>query len=78
MTKENGSTIAPFVDRRQETSSTDDPGRERRQFNNSYAELSPEAAELAHAIDEYKVTHRRRFVTFDEVLLVIRQLGYQK
>jgi hypothetical protein len=51
---------------------------ERRQFANSYDELSPEAAELARAIDGYKVQHRRRFVTFEEMLAVIKSLGYSR
>lgn len=67
----------PFVDRRSATSQ-ETPGRERRQFANSYEELSPEAAELAGAIDGYKLQHRRRFITFEEMLAVIKSLGYQR
>lgn len=67
----------PFVDRRSATS-PDAPGRERRQFANSYEELSPEAAELASAIDGYKLQHRRRFITFEEMLAVIKSLGYER
>ena len=55
-----------------------EPLFERRQFANSYDELSPDAAELARAIDGYKVQHRRRFVTFEEMLAVIKSLGYSK
>ena len=51
---------------------------ERRQFTNSYEELSPEASELALAIDHYKLVHRRRFITYDEMLSVVKSLGYQK
>jgi hypothetical protein len=40
--------------------------------------LSPEAAELARAIDGYKLRHRRRFVTYEEMLAVIKMLGYHK
>jgi hypothetical protein len=65
----------PFVDRRL-GQSDDAPGRERRQFANSHEELSPEAAELATAIDGYKLQHRRRFITFEEMLSVIKSLGY--
>jgi hypothetical protein len=54
------------------------PVRERRQFANSHAELSPDARELAMAIDQYKLHHRRRFVTFEEMLFVIQSLGYSK
>lgn len=67
----------PFVDRRSATSQ-EVPGRERRQFANSYDELSPEAAELASAIDGYKLQHRRRFITFEEMLAVIKSLGYER
>jgi hypothetical protein len=68
----------PFVDRRNQYQLGDEPRFERRQFANSYEELSPEAAELARAIDGYKVQHRRRFVTFEEMLAVIKSLGYTK
>jgi hypothetical protein len=65
-----------FVDRR----STDEKagGFERRQFGNSHSTLSPDARELAEAIDAYKVEHRRRYITFEEMLKVIHKLGYQK
>jgi len=67
-----------FVDRRSPTQPGDEPIFERRQFANSYEELSREAAELARAIDGYKVQHRRRFITFEEMLSVIKSLGYQR
>ena len=41
---------------------------ERRQFVDSHEGLSPEAQELGQAIDEYKLRHRRRFVTYEETL----------
>ena len=65
-----------FVDRRQQ--SADAPGRERRQFMNSHSDLSDKARELATAIDEYKLRHRRRFITYEEMLSVITDLGYNK
>lgn len=68
----------PFVDRRSSSAPEDAPGRERRQFANSHDELSPEAAELASAIDGYKLQHRRRFITFEEMLAVIKSLGYER
>jgi hypothetical protein len=67
----------PFVDRRSPLPA-DSPIRERRQFTNSHEELSPEAAELARAIDGYKLMHRRRFIDFEEMLAVIKSLGYRK
>lgn len=67
-----------FTDRRGPVHAGGEPLFERRQFANSYDELSPEAGELARAIDGYKVQHRRRFVTFEEMLAVIKSLGYSK
>jgi hypothetical protein len=67
----------PFIDRRSPLPA-DSPFRERRQFTNSHEELSPEAAELARAIDGYKLMHRRRFIDFEEMLGVIKSLGYRK
>ncbi|MCO6042462.1 hypothetical protein NG895_00945 [Aeoliella sp. ICT_H6.2] len=69
---------SPFIDRRSSTPRGDAPVRERRQFTNSHSELSPEAAELARAIDEYKARHRRRFINYEEVLGVVKALGYAK
>lgn len=67
-----------FVDRRATVPPGHAPLIERRQFANSYDELSPDAAELARAIDSYKVQHRRRFITFEEMLSVIKSLGYTR
>ena len=54
------------------------PRMERRQFANSHEELSAEACELATAIDGYKLAHRRRFITYEEMLGVVKSLGYHK
>lgn len=67
----------PFFDRRSEAGSGNASG-ERRQFGNSHYGLSPDARELAEAIDSYKIRHRRRYITFEEMLQVIQDLGYQK
>ena len=67
-----------FVDRRSYDSLNKAPARERRQFANSHDELSPPAKELADAIDQYKLHHRRRFITFEEMLFVVTSLGYHK
>lgn len=67
-----------FVDRRRYDVSAAPPALERRQFSNSHEGLSPEAKELAMAIDSYKMRHRRRFVDFEEMLMVIKSLGYHK
>jgi hypothetical protein len=69
-------TPEPFVERRSYAGGA--TGVERRQFSNSHDELSPEARELAQAIDGYKLMHRRRFITFEEMLAVIKELGYSK
>lgn len=68
----------PFIDRRNYGGSAPPPGVERRQFTNSYEGLSPQALELAQAIDQYKLRHRRRFITYEEMFSVIEMLGYRK
>lgn len=67
-----------FVDRRSYAGPERSPICERRQFANTHDGLSAEARELAFAIDEYKVRHRRRFITSEEMLAVVRSLGYRK
>lgn len=66
-----------FVDRRG-SGAEHWPVGERRQFTNTHDGLSPEARELARAIDEYKLHHRRRFITYEEMLAVVKSLGYHK
>ena len=46
-----------FVDRRSPYPAVDTPAYERRQFTNSHEELSPDARELATAIDAYIQEH---------------------
>ncbi|MBX7166664.1 MAG: hypothetical protein K1X74_09995 [Pirellulales bacterium] len=67
----------PFVERRRNEGAAG-AAIERRQFSASHEELSPAAQELANAIDSYKLRHRRRFVTYEEMLSVILSLGYHK
>ena len=67
-----------FSDRRNRSSISPTPTRERRQFTNSHEDISPDAAELADAIDTYKLRHRRRFITYEEMLFVVKSLGYSK
>ncbi len=74
----NTAPVEPLIDRRNYDSPGSPPGMERRQFANSHSELSPAAKELATAIDEYKLVHRRRFITYEEMLGVIQSLGYHK
>ncbi|GIW93824.1 MAG: hypothetical protein KatS3mg110_1865 [Pirellulaceae bacterium] len=72
------SSSLPFVERRVRAGAFFSPQGERRQFGNSYHTLSPEGRELAEAIDRYKIAHRRRFISCDELLEVIQGLGYRK
>ena len=67
-----------FVERRNTSAGGTVAGQERRQFANSHMALSPDARELAEAIDGYKLRHRRRFITYEEMLNVIHELGYSK
>ena len=66
-----------FVDRRQSTPNANGTV-ERRQFGNTHYGLSPAARELAETIDNYKLQNRRRYITYEEMLKVITQLGYIK
>ncbi|ADB18936.1 hypothetical protein Psta_4288 [Pirellula staleyi DSM 6068] len=68
----------PFVERRASRGPSPGPQHERRQFTNTYHELSPEAREVALAIDAYKLKNRRRFISYEEVLGVMKTLGYSR
>jgi len=65
-----------FVDRR--ASSAGQTGIERRQFTNSHTELTPDARELALAIDGYKLQNHRKFINYEEMLGVAKSLGYHR
>ncbi|EMI17005.1 hypothetical protein RMSM_06096 [Rhodopirellula maiorica SM1] len=65
-----------FVDRRAKDAAK--PRGERRQFGSSHSGLSEEGRQLAIAIDQYKLEHHRRYITCDEMLMVIGTLGYSK
>ncbi len=67
-----------FLDRRNPELQRQSTGLERRQFTNSMAGYSEEAAALGRAIDQYKLLHRRRFINFEELLSVVKSLGYTK
>ena len=67
-----------FAERRDPQNQRQSSGFERRQFSNSMAEYSDEAAELGRAVDQYKLVHRRRFINYEELLSVIKNLGYEK
>ena len=78
MTQTLQSPPVGFSDRRDRSNILPSPTRERRQFTNSHEDISPDAAELADAIDTYKLRHRRRFITYEEMLFVVKSLGYSK
>jgi hypothetical protein len=72
----SSTTPASFLDRRAEV--TDAGSAERRQFGSSHSDLSPDARELATAIDRYKLEFRRRYITCEEMLAVVKSLGYHR
>lgn len=66
-----------FIDRRA-TPVASPPGVERRQFSSSPNSSRPEVNELAEAVDNYKLRHRRRFITYEELYDVMSSLGYHR
>lgn len=69
----------PFEDRRNRSVNARPDGLpERRQFQDARNYRNPDAVELADAVDSYKLTHRRRFITYEELHDVIVGLGYSK
>ena len=46
--------------------------------HHAHRDLSPDARELAQEIDRYKFRHRRRFINYEEVLALVKTLGYRK
>jgi hypothetical protein len=67
-----------FADRRVADDGRPAGDPERRQFRDTHEFADPEAQELAEAIDHYKLLHRRRFITYEELHSVITSLGYHK
>lgn len=65
-----------FVDRRDLAAGP--PGVERRQFSSTPNSERPEVNELAVAVDNYKLRHRRRFITYEELYDVMQSLGYHR
>lgn len=74
----NATQPATFEDRRTSRMENATEWVERRQFAESRESLNPEVRELAEAIDDYKLTHKRRYVTLAEVLDAVKRLGYHK
>lgn len=67
-----------FIDRRTGDEPKALPNEDRRQFSDAHTNLSPDAAELAKAVDQYKLINRRRYVTYEEMLSIIKSVGYSK
>jgi hypothetical protein len=67
-----------FIERRQsgDAGAGRANGPERRQFTNTHCSERPAVVELAEAVDQYKLRHRRRFITYEELYDVIAGLGY--
>ena len=70
--------LTDFVERRNPLGANGPTVRERRQFGGSHPGLSADAQELASAIDDYKLRHRRRFIDYEEILAVVKSLGYHR
>ncbi len=74
----SATTSAVFPDRRRNSGAESPPGVERRQFRDGSHSGRPEVAELAAAVDDYKIAHRRRFITFEELFGLMTSLGYHR
>lgn len=72
--------LPPRIDRRNGSpdARSGRSGVERRQFGSSHSGLSDDGRDLASAIDQYKLQHHRRYLTCDEMLVVLRTLGYER
>lgn len=66
------------TDRRKNRGGAAPGGRERRQFRDSHSDGDSDVRELAEAIDNYKMANHRRFITYEEILNVVKSLGYHK
>lgn len=67
-----------FYDERRKSASGPPGGRERRQFGDSHADLSPAAREFAEAVDAYKIEGHRKFISLGELFEILTGLGYHK
>jgi hypothetical protein len=77
-TKPGPDRAQEFEDRRNTLVRRDSPGLERRQFSDNHDSLSADAAELGRAVDQYKLQNRRRYVSYEELLGIVKSLGYSK
>lgn len=77
--QQSNESTETFEDRRNRDVENRPQGQaERRQFQDAREYVNPDASELADAIDQYKRTHRRRFITYEELHDVISGLGHSK
>jgi len=67
-----------FMERRKTPLGKPPSGAERRQFVDSHKSMPDDVRELTEAVDAYKVSRRRRFITVAEVMEVVKDLGYHK
>ncbi len=74
----NATQSAGFVERRGLRAERPTDVIERRQFAESRDSLSPDVRELAEALDAYKLSRHRRYVTLAEVVELFKGLGYHK
>jgi hypothetical protein len=78
MEQQLSSTTSPDFIERRSSASNDPTGFERRQFRDGNRSVRPEVEQFANAVDDYKITHRRRFITFEELYDVMMSLGYHR
>jgi hypothetical protein len=74
----NSTQSVGFVERRGTRGDQAASTYERRQFGESRDAMDPDVRELAEAIDAFKISQHRRYVTLAEVLGVVKGLGYHK
>ena len=67
-----------FVRRQPASPQYDQVGIERRQFPNLGVELSVEGKELERAIDIFKKLNGKKRINSDELLMVVRAMGFER
>ena len=67
-----------FVDRRANDVSDRSPAFDAGSFPIRMKNFRPRPSNWPCAIDGYKLRHRRRFITYEEMLSVVKSLGYAR
>ena len=49
-----------------------------RHYNAGGDRFAQEAEELCAALEQYKLIHRRRYISFEEMLALMHSLGYKR